>query len=335
MAAAAKFAPLNVRALSPEKKIEEAIRRGVGLLPAGMKAEVQSFFTWENMQIIVATFLAWALAHATGVGEATDVLLLVIGVGFVGWGFWGGLKDMVNFAVTAIDANSEQDLNAAAILFQRGLITLGINTLMALLLKRPLKSAWARRGSLTQLNLRPRLIPVGPPPNPGVRWELVDPAELPKGTLGVTDPYGNVKISNQLSAAERFEVGTHEGTHSYLSPQAQLLRQFRASLNWSAYDRSVFLRYMEEAIAQTRARILTGAKFEGRVFTRSNALQGVRFPLAADHYAILERVPKTQDTIVPSDIRTQGYMIGAILVEGHAYTVTIRQGRPRGLQQSK
>ncbi len=253
------------------------------MLPKGMKAELESFLSPANLGITAATLLVWAIAHVYGVGEAADVIVLVVGTGFVGWGFWGGLRDLVDFAVTTLRANTEPDLDAAAFLFQRAVITLGVNTLLALLLKRPMKSDWANQGRITRMNWMPKLKQAPMTPTSEVTVEHVSPAELKPGVAGTTDSYGNIKISRNLNYREQMKTGWHEEVHSLLAPKAKLLRRYRASLNNNAYKNSVFLRYLTEAAAETRSLIMETRTFEGGSgFTRENFIKGMKFPLASE-----------------------------------------------------
>ncbi len=310
---------LNVRAFSNEQKVEETIQRGVSYLPGAAKAEFMSFLTPQSLGIMTATLLAWALAHVYGVGEATDLVLLVVGVGFTGWGFWQGLRDAVDCAVTALRATSERELDLAGQLFAKAVIELGINTLMALLLKRPLTSARARIGRITKMNWRPHLIDVGPPPNPGQTTQVV--YNLASNVSGETDPYGNIKINGNLSAVEQAEALAHELGHRNCSPLAELFRHFRGNLNWSAYQRSVFLRYIEEVYCQSRAELdklpQAGRNASG---TRQAIVRGFKFPLnGAYRINVLDK--GVAPTAVGSDIGTQSSFLGSLVIDGHHVTV--------------
>ena len=98
---------------------------------------------------------------------------------------------------------------------------------------------------------------------------IADPS-LPPGT-GHTDRFGNMAISSAGSATDQALVRYHEQVHSFLSPRLNFLRNFRANLRISAYQRSAFLQYLEEALAETYAQL--------RVHGIRNLPNGIRFPI--------------------------------------------------------
>ena len=302
--------------------------RGARLLGPGVAAQVKGLLSPVNIGITVGTLALWATAHIYGVGEAFDLLALVVGVGFVGWGFWDGFKKLVSFAVTATQAQSDGQLNDAALFFRDAVIELGVSTILALIMKRPLAGAISKPGRITQINLRPGLVRVPPPPaGSGITIDYVGPSQLPPGAGASTDVYGNIKVLKNLSYREQMKQVWHEEVHSAVAPKSALLRQYRAHLMQSASSRSVFLRYLEEAVAETRSLIKETKTFEGGSgVTKSNLLGGMRYPLADNRYAVLARVAKTQAPIVSTDIATQGWMVGTILVEGEHFAVYITQG---------
>jgi len=81
-----------------------------------------------------------------------------------------------------------------------------------------------------------------------------------------------VRYSTKGSAADQALARYHESVHSVLSPKLMRFRQFRANLGMAAYERSAFLRYLEEALAESYAQL------------RVNGIQGlptgIRFPIA-------------------------------------------------------
>lgn len=72
---------------------------------------------------------------------------------------------------------------------------------------------------------------------------------------GATDKFGNILYSNRGSRQEQALVRNHELVHSFFSPKFKLLQNFRADLRMSAYEHSSFMRYIEEAMAETYAQI--------------------------------------------------------------------------------
>lgn len=96
-----------------------------------------------------------------------------------------------------------------------------------------------------------------------------DPS-LPPGT-GSTDKFGNITYSSAGTQTEQALVRYHEQVHSVLSPRLKAAREFRADLMIAGYRRSAFLRYLEEALAETYAQL--------RVHGIRNLPNGIRFPI--------------------------------------------------------
>jgi hypothetical protein len=115
---------------------------------------------------------------------------------------------------------------------------------------------------VTEEGLRRRIFAQRNPP-------IADPT-LPPGT-GHTDRFGNITYSSAGSATDQALVLYHEQVHSFLSPRLNVLRNFRADLGMAAYQRSAFLRYLEEALAETYAQL--------RVYGIRNLPNGLRFPI--------------------------------------------------------
>jgi hypothetical protein len=99
----------------------------------------------------------------------------------------------------------------------------------------------------------------------------------------------------------------HETVHRFLTPKLGLLRTFRVRLNAAAYGRSVLLKYLEEAMAETYAQ-LRGVGFKG-------LLEGIRFPVANDYVSI-------------SELAAEGEAIGTIIVGVQRFVVSIVLGPP-------
>ena len=72
---------------------------------------------------------------------------------------------------------------------------------------------------------------------------------------GLTNKYGDITYSSLGSEMEQALAYNHEMVHSFLSPKLEMLREFRADVRMTAYQRSSFLRYLEEAMAETYAQI--------------------------------------------------------------------------------
>jgi hypothetical protein len=83
----------------------------------------------------------------------------------------------------------------------------------------------------------------------------------------LTDWWGDVKVSTRGSVTDRRLATVHEKVHQFLAPKFYFLREYRAT----SYVRSSLYRYIEEAIAETVARV--GVEGFRKFFV------GVRFPV--------------------------------------------------------
>ena len=82
-------------------------------------------------------------------------------------------------------------------------------------------------------------------------------ADLPAGS-GMTGPFGDILVSKLGSKIDRMQVLLHEKVHSFLSPSASaLFARMRADLRTFLYTSSDFMRYAEEALAESFAQLKT------------------------------------------------------------------------------
>jgi RHS repeat-associated protein len=99
--------------------------------------------------------------------------------------------------------------------------------------------------------------------------EHVYDSSLPAGS-GYTDKLGRIFISPHGSRTDQLQVLLHESVHSLLTPRGTL-QGIRANLNQWAYNNSHLLRYIEEALAEGAAQLLTnGSLIEGLSFPVTN-----------------------------------------------------------------
>ncbi len=290
----------DVRNMSAEEKIGEAMRRSLPMLPAEARDQVAAMLTPTSLAIVAGTLIVWAGSHFFGVGEIVDVILLVVGVATIGLGVFSGASELYDFATTAINAQTEEDLNRAARHFARAVSILGITTISAILLKRSAKAVQSR--GTPRIG---RLPNVGTPPPRGVPPRITRPFRLPSGALGETDAWGNIAVARNQSLTEQRLTLYHEWVHRVLSPRFGPLRQLRAQLRMSGYMRSALLQYIEEAMAESYAQL--------RVHGLQNILIGIRFPITGGYVTV-------------SQIASEGMAIGNITIGAMRFTVYVSQG---------
>jgi hypothetical protein len=291
---------LHTGRLTAQEKIAEAMRRALPLMPAETRHQIEALLSPESLAIIAATLIVWAGSHLVGIGEIVDIVLLVAGFAVLGLSVFSGAQELYLFATTAIDARTGADLDRAAHHFAQAVNILGISLVSAVLLRGSARSVAARG--------RPQVRPmpnVGPVPAAGTRPRITRPYSLPSGALGETDWWGNIAVIRNQSLTEQRLTLYHEWVHSVLSPRFGPMRQLRAQLRASGYWRSTFLRYIEEAMAESYAQL--------RVQGLQGVVIGIRFPLRGGYVTI-------------SQMAAEGTAIGNIAVGGAVFTVHVAEG---------
>lgn len=287
--------------MSDTDKIGEAIRRALPHIPSDARAIVSFLLQPQTLTIIAGTLVVWAGSHAFGVGEIVDIVLLGVGVVALGFAIFEGADELYNFAVDALGARSDADLERAGQHFARAVTLLGVSTLQAILLRGQGRAIIGR--GRPQIYPRPR---VGSPPPAGNQLRLSRPAQIAGGSLGETTAYGVIQVARNQSLSEQRLTLFHELIHRYFSPRIGPFRQLRAEINMSAYSRSALLRYLEEALAEGYAQL--------RVHGLANALGAVKFPLQGGYVTV-------------SQIATEGLAIGTIILGGTLFHVSISLGQ--------
>ena len=89
------------------KKVEQAILRGLRLLPADVGAQLKSMLSPQSLVVVVASLVGLAVAQAFGIGELVDALVLLAGIGFYGWGAVDGCRDLLHSIRTALNARTD------------------------------------------------------------------------------------------------------------------------------------------------------------------------------------------------------------------------------------
>ena len=124
---------------------------------------------------------------------------------------------------------------------------------------------------------------------------------MPAG-YGETDKYGNVTYSTKGTPEDIALVKNHERVHQVLSPKLKFLREFRADLRMTSYQRSNFLRYLEEAMPESYAQLkVNGIK---------GLPDGIKFPVK-NGYVELNKVIKEGaiGTIIVGAVTYGAYVI--------------------------
>jgi hypothetical protein len=252
------------------------------------------------LTITAATLAAWVGSHLFGVGEIVDLALLAAGVVTLGFAVFEGAGALYEFAEKGGGARISADLDTAASSFAKAVTLLGISTIQAIIMRTPGKAVGARGVP----KARPR-VELPPPPPAGNQLRVARPPSLPLRSSGGTDAYGSIQIArNQVLSEQRLAL-YHELVHRYFSPRTGPRRRLRAKLAITAYERSAFLRYLEEGLAEGYAQL--------RVNGLGSAAQQWRFPLDNGYVTV-------------SQLLTEGQAIGSLILGTQTFQVSISLG---------
>jgi hypothetical protein len=232
----------NIASMSTNEKIGEAIRRSLPFLAPEVRREIEKLLDPKALAIVGGVLGAWLLAHFFGVGEIVDAIVVGAGIVAIGIAVFDGIDELYHFASESISATSDRELDQAGLHFSKAVAILGVQTVLAVLLRSAPKTFKGRR------------VDVGKPP-PFVEGNLSRPPltstrGLPAGA-GETGPWGNIVISRLGTSADRRLVALHEAVHRLLTPKLALLRRFRVNSRTSSYMKSSLSKYLEEAMAET------------------------------------------------------------------------------------
>ncbi len=241
-------------------------------------AKLLGLLSPSALVVIGATLTISAASHAFGVGEAADLVLLVGGLIFIGRDAISALESFTSFAIGVVGAKTESDLRTAGDDLARAVAIVGIDGVLVWLTH---ESSVAYQGRYQSSVEGDPVMEIG---------------------HGNTDKYGNVRYSAAGSDTDQALARYHEMVHSYLSPKLIPFREFRADLRMTAYKRSAFLRYFEEALAESYAQM--------RVNGVKGLPTGIRFPIA-NGYVTLTAVLKEA-------------AIGTVTVGGMTYYVYLQ-----------
>lgn len=293
---------LAITRMSDADKIGETIRRSLPHIPSDARAVASSLLQPQTLAVIAGTLVVWAGSHAFGVGEIVDIVLLGVGVVALGFAVFEGAAELYDFAVGALGARSDADLEKSGRHFARAVTLLGVSTLQAILLRGQGRAVMARG--------RPQIYPrphVGLPPPAGNQLRVSRPAQIAGGSLGETTAYGAISIARNQSLSEQRVTLFHELVHRHFSPRIGPFRKLRAEINMSAYSRSALLRYLEEALAEGYGQL--------RVHGLANALGAIKFPLRGGY-------------VIVSQLAFEGRAIGTITLGGTLFNVSMSLGQP-------
>ena len=125
----------RIAGLSPTEKLLEAVNRGAILLPSEVAEEIKAIFTPATLATMVGVFAAYIAAHATGIGQAMDIGMLIAGGIFFGLDAFAIFKDIAGFA-GAVNATTEEELDQAGEHLASAVAKIGVDAVMTLLTRK-------------------------------------------------------------------------------------------------------------------------------------------------------------------------------------------------------
>jgi hypothetical protein len=104
-------------------------------LPAAARKEFEALFSPVNIGITAGVLAFWGASHFFGVGLAADVILLCVGLVTIGTQVFAAARDLADFVGIAATARTEADLDLAAGHLAQAVVTVGVTTFVALIMK--------------------------------------------------------------------------------------------------------------------------------------------------------------------------------------------------------
>ena len=122
----------DVKNLSQVEKLVKAVEASGNYLEDEIVEELRAIFTPATLATMVGVFAVYVAAHATGVGQAADILMLLAGGIFFGLDTISIFKDIAGFA-NAMSATSQEDLDKAGQHLANLVATVSVDVVMTLL----------------------------------------------------------------------------------------------------------------------------------------------------------------------------------------------------------
>jgi hypothetical protein len=297
-----------------EDRLRDVLTRTSAKVGPETKSQLAALVSPDSLKIIAGVLAAWIVAHAFGLGEIIDAILVFGGALSVGWAVFDGIEHLYVFATLAYRGRSAGDFEVAADHLAKAIAILGIQAVLAVLFKGAKNPRTGRGG-------RPN---PGPPPpkGPGIRYRpktIQDPA-APPGT-GFADWWGDITISTQGTQTDRALVLLHEKVHHFFVAKLYVLREYRVTNRVGSYVRSSLYRYFEEMLAETIAQV--GVNGFKQFFV------GLRFPLKNGYVFLMKAGSSLEASWKGSGVLVEGAaLIYTGTVSGFAFNLWFAPGNP-------
>jgi hypothetical protein len=301
----------NPGASTFEDRLKEVLTRTIAKVGPETKAQLQALIAPDSLKVIAGVLVAWIVAHAFGLGEIIDAILLVGGGIAIGWAIFDGIDHLYDFASLTYKGRSSAEFEMAADHLAKAIAILGIQTVLAVLFK------GAKNPRTGRMNPG-----AAPPKTPGLRYKpkTIRDSAASAGS-GFTSWWGDITISTQGAQTDRALVLLHEKVHQFFVPKLYLLREYRVANRVGSYVRSSLYRYIEEMLAETIAQI--GVNGFKQVFV------GLRFPVKNGYVFLMKAGSSLQPSWKGSGVLVEGAgLIRTATVAAFAYELWFAPGNP-------
>lgn len=310
---------MDVVRLDLQARLKIVLTKAASLLPADVGQQLLALITPQALATMAGIVVLWAGAHFFGIGEIADVILLV-----VGWAAIGGVaveagKKLYDFAVKTNNAQTESDLDQAASDLAEAITLIGVNTVFALLLRKKPDDVFNTHYKAAKIPRfsRKRAASLNLPRNNHPGWRYRPTIKFTNNLAageGYTHISGDIVVGRYFdktnktaakAAHDVLETIYHEKVHQFIAPKFYLLRETRVLLQRAGYFKSYILRYLEEALAETIA------KLRANGISPRYIVQGFKFPIGNGY----------QITYTALRHEAAGILLGPVTVGGSVYNV--------------
>lgn len=310
---------MDVLNMSLQQRLTITVSKAAKILPKDIGDQLLAMMTFKALATVATVVGIWAGAHFFGIGELADLILIVAGWVAVGGVAVEASKKLYEFGSLTYNARTEGDLDKAAASLSEAISLIGVNAVMAILLRKNPRDAFSTSYRNTRMPKYSAAVgsAMNGPRNTSSSWRYrpkIRFTDRLSAGLGSTNMWGDITMgraydrtqSTAQQAAERVLTGIyHERVHSAIAPKFYLLRELRAFMHISSYNKSYILRYLEEAFAETVG--LMRSKGMSPRFV----IEGFKFPLT-NNYEI---------TFTALRHEAAGVLLGPVVAGGVMYNV--------------
>ncbi|MFC5472451.1 hypothetical protein [Paraherbaspirillum soli] len=166
---------------SNTEKLGSALYYGMQRLPAAASGQAAALMDPRNLAIAAGVLALWLGSHATPIGWVVDIAMVGVGVVALGATAMQVISYLQRFGEGIIDARDDNDLIIAGYAFSNAVVLIGIEVVVAILLKKA--TIKVRRPGAAEAKLVPdvKVTPQGPmktlPTTPALAVKMRGPGE--------------------------------------------------------------------------------------------------------------------------------------------------------------